>query len=299
MFLAEWGLWQLSLSPSTRNGNSCGCRAPRRRLCGLQFVFHFHLPFGSNLPDSCLCAASRVTISQTLFWTESLFLRWAGKTPSRCFNYQNKSSVRGATAKLLYADAGLKMIWMKCASFASFRLKAFPTCWPAVDTSEGTSNPRCDTSHLSPLQFAAAILGFIYSHLRIVADGRGQKTESLTCYLWFTILIPRELQRRRSSLFDLNIIIKYEHWNVLLLSAWLWATAGRCSCCGVMLPEFWLLLCDWSIGTPSAPPHRPEFNASCAAASLRHPSCCWQVVSAEIHSFVICCWFIALCVLLH
>lgn len=256
MFLAERGLWQLSLSPSTCNGNSCGCRAPRRRPCRLQFVFPFHLPFGSNLPDTYLCTASRVTIGKTLFWTESLFLRWAGRR--RLADSISKIKAQSEEQQQSCFMQTRDWKWSgksEMCSFASFRLKAFPTCSPAVDTSEGTSNPRCDTSHLSPLQFAAAILSFIYSHLRIIADGRGQKTESLTCYLWFTILIPRELQRRRSSLFDLNIIIKYERWNVLLLSTlghgWqmllLWNNAAW-----VLTSAVWLK--HWDALNPTPPP---------------------------------------------
>lgn len=83
-----------------------------------------------------------------------------------------------------------------------FRLKAFPTCCPVVEAFGVTSNPWCDTIHLSPLQFAADFLSFIYGHLHRTADGRGQQTESLTYYLWFTILIPRELQSLRHGLFS-------------------------------------------------------------------------------------------------
>lgn len=181
-----------------------------------------------------------------------LFFRWVRKTLSHWFNYKNKSWVRASTERLLYADARLSKeihkVWNVHlqASFhlpSSFRLKAFPTCCSVVGASGVTSNPWCDTIHLSPLQFAADFLSFIYGYLRGTADGRGQQMESLTYHLWFTILIPRELQSCRGlgiSRGYLDIIMKSYRWNEQAL---LYDSGLRLSC---LLQHCWQIQMLWT-----------------------------------------------------
>lgn len=183
-----------------------------------------------------------------MFGTKSLFFRWVRKR----FRADSITKIKGEWEKQQKGCFMQTQDWTKrsiksekCTyklhfTFPSFRLKAFPTCCPSADTSGGTSNPWCDTIHLSPVQFAADFLSFIYGHLHNIADGRGQKTESVACYLWFTILIPTELQRLLCCLFYLNIIMKYECWNVLLLPS------DSCLHSWCLLRHCWQILMLWN-----------------------------------------------------